>query len=142
MNDPLNDIRHYSPTMTISQVMKFFEKKGIGITRAMIQNYVRDGLMPSPLRKRLYTHNHLAALVLIDRLKTVFDIPTIHAAMKPYMVEDGLPIESYNHLMDKLGEIYTQFHDSVSSVLSQEDDGGTLLIMAQATELKARIMGQ
>ena len=139
MTNPLQDIHHYSPVMTISQVMKFCEKKNIQITRAMIQNYVRDKLLPPPVNKRMYTHNHMATLVLIDRLKTVFDLPTIQAALKPYMTENGIPIETYTGLMTKLSSLNQQFQSTAAPALSQEDDGGRLLIMAQATALKAQI---
>jgi len=138
MTNPLSDIRHYSPTMTMTQLMKFFEKKNIGITRAMIQNYIRDGLLPSPLNKRFYTHKHLAALVMIDRLKTVFDMPTIQRALKPYMDDEGLPLDKYSELMEKTGGSIQKLLN-VASVAS-EDDGGVLLTMSCAAELKAIIM--
>ncbi|MCL2216531.1 MAG: DUF1836 domain-containing protein [Defluviitaleaceae bacterium] len=137
MTDPLNDIQHYSPTMTISQVLKFCEKKGLGITRAMIQNYIRDGLMPPPVRKRFYTHKHLTVLVMIDRLKTVFDIPTIQKALKPYMDKEGLPLEAYSSLMEKTGGLVQAWLNATSEALSSEGDGGVLLTMTCATELKS-----
>jgi len=99
MIDPLADIRHYSPTMTISQVVKFCEKKGLNITRAMVQNYIRAGLLPPPVNKRLYTHKHLAVLAMVDRLKTVFDITAITAALAPHIDDEGLPIEVYTGLL-------------------------------------------
>ena len=137
INDPLHDIRHYSPTLTISQVLKFCEKKSLGITRGMIQNYIRDGLLPPPVNKRQYTHRHLAALVLIDRLKTVFDIPTIHTALVPLLDDCGIPMETYADLMQKLDNLSLMWQSSISPTLSQEPDGGILLGMAFAAELKS-----
>jgi len=122
--------------MTISQVLKFCERKNMGITRGMIQNYIRDGLLPPPVNKRQYTHKHLAALAMIDRLKTVFDMPTIREALTPYMDEEGLPTEVYSTLMDKLTGMEAKWQASIAPALSVEKDGGTLLSMAFATELK------
>ena len=139
-HDPLHDIRHYSPTLTISQVLKFCEKKALGITRGMIQNYIRDGLLPPPVNKRQYTHNHLAALVLIDRLKTVFDIPTIQSVLVPFMDERGIPIETYVGLMQKLEMLSDEWQTAIAPSLSQEPDGGVLLGMAFTAELKRVIM--
>ncbi|MDR0272705.1 MAG: DUF1836 domain-containing protein [Clostridiales bacterium] len=131
MNDPLSDIRHYSPTMTISQVMKFCEKKSIGITRAMIQNYIRAGFLPPPVDKRFYTHKHLAALAMIDRLKTVFDIPTIQEVLVPFMDEQGLPLETYAQLIADANDLTREF----LSANKLNENGGTLLIMTCAAEL-------
>jgi len=140
MNDPLQDIRHYSPTMTISQVLKFCERKEMAITRGMIQNYIRDGLLPPPANKRLYTHKHMAALVMIYRLKTVFDMPTIRTALQPHMDEEGLPMDVYAAMMEKLGGMVSKWQTSIVPALAAESDGGTLLCMAFATEVKALIM--
>jgi len=118
MVDPLDDIRHYSPTMTISQVLKFCEKKDVPVTRAMIQNYIRDGLLPPPINKRLYTHKHLAALVTITRLKSVFDIPAIKTALSPYFDDEGLPIEIYSQLMNdtKIFSEQLKFNDALHAM--------------------------
>jgi len=132
MTNPLSDIRHYSPTMTISQVLKFCEKKGMAITRAMIQNYIRAGLLPPPADKRFYTHKHLAVLTMIDRLKTVFDIPTIQGALAPYIDDEGLPLDIYAELMEKVEKLTDNWLTEI--------DGGTLLAMACAAEMKAAIL--
>jgi DNA-binding transcriptional MerR regulator len=140
MTDPLSDIRHYSPTMTISQVMKFCEKKELTITRAMIQNYVRDKLLPPPVNKRLYTHKHLAALVMINRLKTVFDIPAIREALTPFMDEEGLPLEAYTEMQNKIGYLTQKWLFINKEMLAAENDGGTLLTMVCAAELKSAVV--
>jgi len=141
MTDPLQDIKHYSPTMTISQVLLFCERKNMGITRGMIQNYIRDGLLPPPVNKRQYTHKHLATLVMIDRLKTVFDMPTIKEALLPYMDEEGLPMESYQEIMEKLSGMISKWRTSMAPALTVEDDGGTLMSMIFASELKSAVVG-
>jgi len=127
--NPLSDIRQYNPNMTISQVMKFCEKKGMNITRAMIQNYIRDGLMPSPVNKRFYTHNHLAALALIDKLKTVFEISAIKEALTPFLDNEGIPLETYTTLIEKAGEL-------THEILSQKQESGTLATMLCAAGIK------
>jgi len=128
--------------MTISQVLKFCERKNMGITRGMIQNYIRDGLLPPPVNKRTYTHKHLAALAMIDRLKTVFDMPTIKEALSPYMDEEGLPIDVYATIMEKLIGMEAKWRASIAPALTEESDGGVLLSMAFATELKSAVVEQ
>ena len=141
MTDPLQDIRQYSPTMTISQVLLFCERKNLDITRGMIQNYIRDGLLPPPVNKRQYTHKHLAALAMIHRLKTVFDMSTIREALQPYMDEEGLPIDVYSAIIDKLIGMVTKWQTHIAPALAVEEDEGTLLSMVFATELKDSVVG-
>ena len=137
MADPLSDIHHYSPTLTISQTIKFCEKKSLPISRAMIQNYIRDGLLPPPVNKRIYTHKHLAALALIYRLKTVYDISAIKEALSPHMDEEGLPLETYKWLIKKQQEIYDLWLGNVApSIAAEPEKNQTLLIMAHTADIK------
>ncbi|MCL2202852.1 MAG: DUF1836 domain-containing protein [Defluviitaleaceae bacterium] len=134
-NNPLHDIHHYSPTMTIAQLLTFSERKGLGITRPMVQNYIRDGLLPPP-DGRLYTHKHLAALVLISRLKTVFDMPTIKKALAPHLDGEGLPLESYNRLITALEAANRRWEEHVAPVFAQEQDAETLAGMLHVAEMR------
>ena len=132
MTNPLDDIRHYSPKLTISQLIKFFEKKKMSLTRGMVQNYIRDGLLPPPAGKRFYTHKHIAALVVICKLKTVFDIPTIQKSLVPLMDDEGLPLEIYSQLMDRVLILNEKIMDA--GELQHYD----MLLMLLAAELKHR----
>ena len=137
MTDPLHDIRHYSPTLTISQVVQFCAKKGLPLTRPMIQNYIRDGLLPPPVNKRFYTHKHLAALVMISRLKAVYDIPAIKAALFPHMDAEGLPLEMYRWLMDRQKEVHTVWLEKVApGIAAEAEDRQSLLIMAHVAGIR------
>ena len=130
MTNPLSDIRHYSPKLTISQLIKFFEKKGMVLTRGMVQNYIRDGLLRPPVDKRFYTHKHIAALVIICKLKTVFDIPTIQKTLVPLMDDEGLPIEKYSSLIGKIQGLLGMILDAA------ELQNNDLLRMLLTAELK------
>ena len=137
MVDPLHDIHHYSPTLTISQVLKFCEKKDLPLSRPMVQNYIRDGLLPPPVNKRIYTHKHLAALVMICRLKTVYDMPAIKAALEPHMDAEGLPLETYRWLIGKQKEIRELWLEKVApNIAAEAEDSQGLLIMAHVVEIK------
>ena len=137
MTDPLHDIHHYSPTFTIAQVIKFCEKKALPLSRPMIQNYIRDGLLPPP-NKRLYTQKHLAALVVINRLKTVYDMPAIKEALVPHMDEEGLPLETYKWLMNKQNEARDLWLAHVAANIATEPEGSQdLLVMAHVADIKS-----
>ena len=137
MTDPLHDIHHYSPNLTIAQVIKFCEKKDLPLSRPMVQNYIRDGLLPPPVNKRIYTHKHLAALVVICRLKTVYDMPAIKAALGPLMDEEGLPLETYKWLMHKQKDALDLWLAHVApNIAGEVEDKQNLLIMAHAADIK------
>ena len=105
MTDILQDIHQYNHQLTISQVVTFFERKGRKVTRSMIQNYVRDGLLPPPVNKRRYTHKHLATLALIDEFKNVYEMLHIKSVLLPLMEEDGVPVEIYRECIQKSQEL-------------------------------------
>lgn len=134
-HDPLHDIHHYSPTLTIAQVLKFCQRKEMDITRAMIQNYIRDGLLPSPAG-RIYTQKHLAALALIDRLKTVFDISTIKKTLTPLMDGEGLPLEVYTQVIKSAQAAATQWEENVKPLLTRGGDIAPAAEMACIAMLK------
>lgn len=104
MRNILFDIHQYSQHFTISQVIKFFERKGLTITKSMIQNYVRDGLLPPPVNKRQYTHKHLAVLALACELKTVYEMSDVKRALLPLMDNEGIPLEVYQKYIQKSEE--------------------------------------
>jgi len=136
MPDPLSDIHHYSPTMTITQVIKFCEKKALPISRPMIQNYIRDGLLPPPINRQ-YTHKHLAALAVISQLKAVYDMPAIKEALAPHMDNEGLPMSTYKWLQDKQKEtLDTWVKEVASGIAAEPEDRQSLLIMTHAAEIK------
>ena len=88
--DLLRDVMSYNDSMTISQVVKFFERQGVLFTKSMIQHYVRVGLLPPPEGKRRYTRFHLLMLAVIEQLKGIYaldDISTVFSGVEP---EDGL----------------------------------------------------
>jgi len=84
-DDPLENIGSYNDEMTISQVVRFFERKGISFTKTMIQNYVRIHLIPPPKDKRFYTKDHLIMLTIIDMLKSIYSLDEIKVIFRPIM---------------------------------------------------------
>ena len=96
MQNILDDLHQYSDRFTIGQVITFFARKGFTtLTRAMIQNYVRDGVLRPPLGKRYYTHKHVATLALIQYLKPLYEIADLRDVLTPHMDEEGISVERY-----------------------------------------------
>lgn len=70
------------------------------MTKTMINNYVKNGVLPRPQKKK-YTRNHLAYLIVISALKQTFSIDEIATLIQFQMRE--YPIErAYNYFCEEL----------------------------------------
>lgn len=136
MRDILLNIHQYPARLTISNVVKFFEQRGVTVTKSMIQNYVRDGLLPPPVNKRYYTHKHLAALAFIDMLKTVYEMTVIKAVLRPLMDEEGIPLEVYHQCVHKTGEMAVRWQESIAPLVLED----TLFLMVHSVDLKDEVL--
>ena len=52
------------------------------LTKTMINNYAKNNLLPSPVRKK-YTRNHMLQLILIYYMKSFLSISDIETMLKP-----------------------------------------------------------
>ena len=86
----LRDVMSYNDSMTISQVIKFFQRQGVLFTKAMIQHYVRAGVIPPPEDKRRYTRIHLLMLAILGQLKGIYTLEDIGAAFSWLTSQDNL----------------------------------------------------
>jgi len=136
MRDILLNIDQYPPRLAISNVVKFFEQRGVTVTKSMIQNYVRDKLLPPPVDNRYYTHKHLATLALIDMLKTVYDMTAIKAVLLPLIDGDGVPLDVYFRCVQRTEAMAERWQESVAPLILEDN----LLLMAHSVDLKDEAM--
>ena len=82
--DDLPDIE-LDRDQVIALMSKYFEMLGLqddkALTPSMINNYVKMGVLPSPVKKK-YSKNHLAHLFIICMLKQVLPLQGISALIK------------------------------------------------------------
>lgn len=91
--------------MTISQVVRFFNKQGKNFTKTMIQNYVRVGVLPPPIDRRYYTKNHLVLLTLIDNLKLIYSLDEIKTVLAPILRNT----ETFEDDIIKVSDVYEDY---------------------------------
>lgn len=125
----LKNFESYNDEMTISQVVRFFERHGITFTKTMIQNYVRVGILPPPIDRRYYIKNHLILLTVIHSLKDVFSLEEIGNIFKPIMndnktfdddiIDMGSVYKEYISLYEKT---INDFSKSIPSLLNRVSD--------------------
>lgn len=72
------------------------------ITPSMVNNYVKKGYMPAPIKKK-YGKEHLAYLFIICTMKQSLPIPVIHT-----FIESMLTVTTIDELMDMFIESYKE----------------------------------
>lgn len=72
------------------------------ITPSMVNNYVKKGYMPAPIKKK-YSKEHLAYLFIICTMKQSLPIPVIHT-----FIESMLTVTTIDELMDMFVESYKE----------------------------------
>ena len=74
-----------------------FDEKGL--TASMVNNYVKQGVVPSPVKKR-YGREQLSRLIIVCLLKSSFPIAAIRRLLEGEQVRHS-PAELYNMFCDK-----------------------------------------
>lgn len=105
------------------------------LTKTMINNYVKDGILPAPVKKK-YSKEHLLLLVLIYYLKNILSIKDVESIIKPlsekyFHAEEGLNITDIYNTFAKtepgfsatLKEDIIKSHSIATSLFHEAPDG-------------------
>ena len=79
------------------------------LTSSMINNYVKTGAMPPPVKKR-YSRSHIVHLIIICVLKQIMPISSIKK-----LIDSMLQTCSEQELMDNFSSLYSQIFGELSS---------------------------
>lgn len=91
-----------------------FYDESMSVTSAMINNYVKQKLMPAPVKKR-YDQDHLAYIITITVLKQVTSIPN---------VVGGIEVVRSNYSKEQAYDIFTQeVVNGIQTVIAQTFGG-------------------
>lgn len=127
----LPDIELYMDQV-ISQLNKYLtpmlgERGGPAVTASMINNYVKQQLLPAPNKKR-YARIHLAHLVAICLLKQVLSIPDIRTLLFDGMT--NLPEEAWPRAYDDFCDAQENAYREMRKELQGQESGAPALKMA------------
>lgn len=127
----LDEIPEYR--LFISQVEEFFDKK-LGknadddeekkvISKTMIQNYIKDGLIMPPEGKS-YNRNHVILLAIIYNLKSILTIRDIKKLLTPILekVDVDNNEDSIEHIYNTFFSLKESFLDGFSKDLDKDID--------------------
>ena len=99
-------------------------------TKTMINNYTKDGLLPSPVKKK-YTRCHLMLLIMIFKLKQTLSISDIGQLLSPVILNpDRLP--SFYEEFCQIEQMQKQ--EFLSRTQQEFTEVQNLLAESQATE--------
>ena len=117
------------------------EKERI-LTASMVNNYVKQGLIPAPEKKR-YTNDHVARLVMVTVLKRVLPMSeiaqTIEVLIKAYGIEEG-----YDLFCQRLEDMLQQAFKGERQVIGPVEMEGSALdpLNAALASLMGRLLVQ
>lgn len=99
---------------------------GKGLTASMVNNYVKLGVMPAPVKKK-YTRAHLAHLIVICLLKASLPIASIQRIVS-HELEDATEAEVY----DRFCELFERTNRAVSEAALRDGHETPLSPLYQA----------
>ncbi len=108
----------------MDQVVSYLPRQSVGgkapaMTSAMINNYVKDGLLPRACGKR-YHKEHLIYLTAIGLLKNVLTVKDMKLLLDRE-ISEGQEQAFYEKLLRGIDEAYTRTNEAVDAALSEED---------------------
>ena len=115
------------------QLEPFSPDKERLLTPSMINNYVKDGVLPRPVRKK-YSRGHLAMLMMICSLKTVLSLPEISSLLNG-LTELSDISELYPEFAKAHGDAITETSSCIAD--APGSDRETLYRMALKLALEA-----
>ena len=117
----------------MDQVLSYMERQTIrldesdALTASMVNNYVKQGIIPAPKAKR-YTANHVAMLTVICLMKRTFSMDDIHSLLRVSAATHGID-HAYNFFCEAVEESLRQLfcgeiaHTSLGSCDIRKPDG-------------------
>jgi len=109
-------------TTVIDERLRGYKRSEVGkkpvLTKTMINNYTKDGVLPPPERKK-YGREQIALLVLIYHLKSVITIQDISAIFD--VIEDGMmTVESVYKAFEVIqGEKVKSLRDNIGGIVEE-----------------------
>jgi hypothetical protein len=106
------------------------------LTSSMVNNYVKDGVLPRPEQKK-YSRGHLAILTVICLLKQVLSIPDI-AFLIHTLLKDASSSEIYDRFCAVQEDALREVCERVQKAAPEGEAGLTRLAIELSVEANAR----
>lgn len=123
-------------TLMDKQLAPFSLKGDRLLTSSMINNYVKDGVLPRPEAKK-YSKEHLAMLLIVCMLKSVLSLPEINIILQNMAADHGVK-ELYPKFSDMQTQVMQETASRIEAAKEQDADALFQLAMTMAMEANAR----
>lgn len=137
--EELPDIELYNDQV-ITLINKYmgalFDENNTPLTSSMINNYVKHGLIPCPVKKK-YSRPHIARLIIICAMKPVLSIQSIGILIERLFMT-GTEEEMLNCFADNYESAFSKITDTLNASfneLSGSENGTLPLAVIQAAAM-------
>ena len=118
------DLEIYMDQLTtyLDKRLNFYSREGDApfVTKSMVNNYSKAGLLPPPLAKR-YNRIHVMTLALVCQLKRLFTIQDLGKLLAPVTGEEGTG-RLYRLFLEAQGEAFAKTPELAEQLLSALED--------------------
>lgn len=129
----LNLYRDQLLTLVDKYIGPIWLEDGPVVTTSMVNNYVKNGLMPHPVKKR-YNREHLAYLIAITFLKQVVSISEIQEGLDMQTKLNGGIAKAFDFFCDKQELALKMLnHREEGQVMSEKDQSSAYLLVEMVT---------
>lgn len=123
--EEIPDLEIYMDQLTtyLDKKLGFFCREGEApfVTKSMVNNYSKAGLLPPPLAKR-YSRVHVMTLALVCQLKRLFSIQDLERLLAPVAGEEETG-RLYRLFLEAQGETFAGTPELAEELLSALEDG-------------------
>lgn len=110
------------------------------LTPAMVNNYVKQKVMPAPLKKR-YTKVHLSYLIRITLLKQILSLPEINAILS-FSCKKESEQDCYMFFVHLQQQSFAQVSGTLKQGIKQEQTEACFLLQNIVLSLTYKLYGQ
>jgi len=104
------------------------------LTAAMVNNYVKQGIIPAPVKKK-YNRCHISALLILCVLKSVLPLPEIKKLLRPKADTSESAMSLYSQFQKTATDIFSEINTKTIARGSNEEISDTVIL---ESALKAR----
>lgn len=128
-------------TLVLEETLRpLFQEKDPILTPAMINNYVKQKIMPAPHKKK-YRREHMAALMVISLLKRVLSMPEIGSIIA-MMTAESATSQTYNNFCAELERTLVRAYAENTLEVAPRGQGLAALQSAALTALIGKLLVQ
>ncbi len=123
-------------TLLARELESFSSEDDKPLTSNMINNYVKDGVLPRPEKKK-YNREHFARLIMLCQLKNVLTIPEVDTLLQSLQT-DGSAKACFDRFMELRNDAFSSLQEEALP-LPEDADSATRMDTALRLAIRANL---